>query len=82
MYIHDTLKLFGSRLSELRTEWQLHLAPHIPSRTLKTLARKAKTLNVELSDDIRRASRISPERRLTPEAIREACAYGLEQLIS
>ena len=30
LYIHDTLKLFGSRLPELRTEWKLHLSPQMP----------------------------------------------------
>ena len=82
LYIHDTLQLFGSRLPELRTEWQVHLAPQIPERRLKVLARSSRALYVELSDDIRRAARISTERRLSPAAVREACAYGLEQLFS
>ncbi len=34
---------------------------------------------VELTDDIRRAARIAPERGLSPEAIREASVFGLEQ---
>lgn len=81
LYVYDTLQMFGSRLPELRTEWRVHLAPQIPDRTLKTLAKGSRTLFLELSDDIRRAARISPERQLTPEAIREACAHGLEQLL-
>ncbi len=81
LYIYDTLQLFGSRLPELRTEWRVHLAPQIPDRTLKALTRGSRTPFLNLSDDIRRAARISPERQLTPEAIREACAHGLEQLL-
>lgn len=82
LYIYDTLQLFGSRLPELRTEWRIHLAPQIPDRTLKALVNSTRTLFLELSDDIRRAARISPERQLTPEAIRVACAHGLEQLLT
>ena len=82
LYIHDTLQLFGPRLPDMRTEWQVHLAPQIPDRTLKALTRSSRALFLDLSDDIRRAARISAERRLTPEAIREVCAYGVEQLLS
>lgn len=81
LYIYDTLQLFGPRLPELRTEWRVHIAPQIPDRTLKALVRSSRILFSELSDDIRRAARISPERQLTPEAFREACAHGLEQLL-
>ena len=81
LYIHDTLQLFGSRLSELRTEWHVHLAPQIPDRTLKALLRSSRALFLDVNDDIRRAARISVERGLSPRAIRETCAYGLEQLL-
>ena len=82
LYIHDTLQLFGPRLPDMRTEWHVHLAPQIPNRTLKALTRSSRALFLDLSDDIRRAARISAERKLTPEAIREVCAYGVEQLLS
>ena len=82
LYIYDTLQLFGSRLPELRIEWRVHLAPQIPDRTLKDLVKSSRTLFLDLSDDVRRAARISPERQLTPEAIREACAHGLGQLLA
>ena len=76
----NTLQRFGSRLAELRTEWRLHLAAEIPGRTLTGPNRSSRALFLELGDDIRRAARISAE-RLAPEAIREVCAYGLEQLL-
>ena len=82
LYIHDTLQLFGSRLPDLRTEWRVHLAPQIPDRTLNALTRTSRALFLNLTDDIRRAARISAERKLTPESIREVCAYGVEQLLS
>ena len=81
LYVHDTLQLFGSRLSELRSEWHSHLVPQISRRRLKALARSLPTLYAEVSDDIRRAARIAFERRLAPEAIREAFDIGLEQLL-
>ena len=46
LYIYDTLQLFGSQLPELRTEWRVHLAPQIPDRTLKALARSSRPLFV------------------------------------
>lgn len=82
LYVYDTLQLFGSQLHELRTEWRVHLAPQIPDRALKELVKSTRALFLEVSDDIRRAARISPERQLTPEAIRVACAHGLAQLLT
>lgn len=82
LYIHDTLQLFGARLSELRDEWQGYLVPQIPDRTLRALAKGWRAMCVEVSDDIRRSALISPERSLSPDAIRKSCAYGLEQLLS
>lgn len=82
LYIFDTLQLFGSRLPELRIEWRVHFAPQIPNRTLRDLVKSSRTLFLDLSDDLRRAARISTERQLTPEAIREACAHGLGQLLA
>lgn len=82
LYIHDTLQLFGSRLTELKDEWQVNLAPRIPARRRKALVESSRALFGEVNDDIRRAALISDERKLAPEAIREACSYGLEQLLS
>ncbi len=58
------------------------LARQIPARRLTALPESSRALFGELSDDIRRAALISDERKLSPEAIREACSYGLEQLLS
>lgn len=66
----------------MRTEWRVHIAPQIPDRTLKALTRTSQALFLNLTDDIRRAAQISAERNLTPESIREVCAYGVEQLLS
>ncbi len=82
LYIHDTLQLFGSRLAELRDEWQGNLVPQIPDRTLRALAKGWRAMCVEVSADIRRSALISPERKLSPDAIRKPCAYGLEQSLS
>jgi hypothetical protein len=44
------------------------------------LSKAAENLFGELSDDIRRAAEISPERALSPEEIREACHYGFDRV--
>ena len=82
LYIHDTLQLFGSRLAELKNEWQGSLAPQIPSGRQNKLVQSPQTLFGEVCDDIRRAALISDERKISPEAIREACSYGLKQLLA
>lgn len=80
LYIHDTLDLFGGQLAELRNEWQEKIAFRIPTRKQTALARVSQTVFDSTSDDIRRAAQISGERSLSPEAIRQACSYGLNKL--
>jgi hypothetical protein len=80
LYIHDTLELFGNALPELRRLWQEVLAPGLPARTAATVARASRDLFGEVTDDIRRASEIAADRRLTPETVRLVCSYGFEQV--
>jgi len=80
LYIHDTLELFGSALPELRRLWRDVLAPGLPPRTAGAVSRSSRELCGEITDDIRRASEIGADRRLTPETVRLVCAYGLDQV--
>jgi hypothetical protein len=80
LYMHDTLEVFGARLSELGTLWRNIVAPSLQLRAIRTLSRASEVLFGELSDDIRRAAEILPERVLSPEAIRAACHYGFTQV--
>lgn len=80
LYMHDTLEVFGARLPELRDLWRSDVAPRLSARASATVLKASERLFGALSDDIRRAARISTDRGLSPESIREACRYGFVQV--
>jgi hypothetical protein len=51
------------------------------TRQRSALVRAPQSIFGEVTDNIRRAARIAGPRIPSPEAIREACQYGLEQLM-
>ena len=73
LYMHDTLEVFGSRLPELRELWRASTVPQLHKRDASKISGSADVLFREIKDDIRRAAQIPVERRLTPNAVREAC---------
>ncbi len=81
LYIHDSLELFGGSLGELRRLWVDDVRPSMAAKT----ARKAETMAQELfagvTDTIREAARIPQDRRLAPENVQRACAYGLGEIL-
>jgi len=80
LYMHDTLEVFGARLPELQELWRSIEAPQLQPRSANIVSKASEDLFGELSDDTRRAAEISAERALPPEAIREACHYGFNQV--
>ena len=80
LYIHDTLETFGARIADLRTEWSHRIRPGIHSRSLRIIERAPETLFAAMSDPVRQASRIAQPRTVTPEAVRELCAFGLSRI--
>jgi hypothetical protein len=80
LYIHDTLETFGARLSDLHREWEEHVRPCLHERAVRRVERGATELFGEIDDPVRGAARIAEDRRITPEAIREACYFGLERV--
>ena len=80
LYMHDTLEVFGARLHELQELWRRIVAPQLRARNSRIVSKASEVLFDNLSDDIRRAAQISDQRRLSPEAIREACQYGFIQV--
>jgi Nucleotidyltransferase len=76
LYMHDTIEVFGARLTDLQALWQSTVAPRLHPRSSRLVAKASQVLFGNLSDDIRRAAEISAERALTPESIGEACRYG------
>jgi hypothetical protein len=81
LYIHDTLELFGASLDHLRALWVDDVRPPIPTQTVKTAVTIATELFREVTDTIRDAARIPQDRRLTPDRVRAACEYGLDQIV-
>jgi hypothetical protein len=81
LYMHDTLEVFGARLSELRDSWRSTVAPRLSASALSAVLKAPDRLFGALTDDIRRAARISTERALSPESIREACRFGFAQVL-
>lgn len=82
LYIHDTLETFGARLPELRREWKQHIRPRLHERNALRVETGVNALFGELSDSVREAARIAIDRRLSPEAIREVCHFGLTQVLA
>jgi hypothetical protein len=80
LYIHDTLELFGPALDELVPLWRERIRPALTSKQGETVRDTATKLFQGVSDVLREAARIPQDRRLSPEAIRSACAYGLGEL--
>jgi hypothetical protein len=77
LYLHDTLEVFGAGLPELQELWRRVVGPQLLPPNRKTVSKAGEHFFGELSDDVRRAAEISPERSLSPERIRQACRYGL-----
>jgi hypothetical protein len=81
LYIHDTLELFGGALGDLRTLWIDELRPTMPEKTAKRAETFATTVFAQVTDTIREAARIPPNRRLSPDVVRGTCEYGLSEML-
>ena len=51
------------------------------ARTAKRAEQAAHTLFQQVTDTIREAARIPQDRRLTAEALRAACGYGVDSVL-
>ena len=80
LYIHDTLEIFGARLGDLNREWHEQVRPRLHVSAVRAVERGANTLFGEINESVREAGQMAGTRRLTAEAIREACQFGLEQV--
>ena len=79
LYMHDTLEVFGSRLGDLRALWRERVRPEVHANQVRVVAKASGVLFGQLTDDVRRASRISGQ-RVSAEAIRQACQYGFREV--
>ena len=64
----------------LRSVWRDEVSPKMPARTARTAVAIANDLFENVTDVIRDAARIPPDRVLRPEDIRAASQYGIEEL--
>ena len=82
LYIHDTLQVFGARLEDLREEWDFRTRPQLSTKARKTAETAPAWLFGTVTDSIRVAATMAVGRRLAPESVHDACAYGLQQIMA
>jgi hypothetical protein len=82
LYIHDTLEVFGARLEELNHEWRTEVKPRIHPKSVRKIQRAATDLFGELNDTIRDAAQMTGARKLSAEAVRERCNFGLTRIFN
>ena len=82
LYIHDTLEVFGARLEDLNHTWTTEVKPHIHPNAVKKIQRAPADLFGEINDAIRDAAQMTGARKLSPEAVRERCNFGLAQIFN
>jgi hypothetical protein len=82
LYIHDTLEIFGARLEDLNRAWRNEVKPQIHPNAARKIQRAATDLFGELNDAIREAAQMTGARKLSAEAVRERCNFGLSRVFS
>lgn len=80
LYIHDTLEIFGERLEDMSREWDTKLKPRIHPKSVRKIERAATEIFGEVDDEIREAAQMAGFRKLSAEAVRERCNFGLKRI--
>jgi hypothetical protein len=79
-YIHDTLETFGGNLPAIREHWQTKVRTALHTKAARLVERTAEEYFREVNDSVREAARVATGRSLTPEMIREVCAFGWQKI--
>ena len=82
LYIHDTCELFGGALPTLNGLWTKTLAPTLSAKAARSVRQKADQAFASVTDVIREAVRIPPDRTISPERLRAFCAMALSQILA
>jgi hypothetical protein len=82
LYIHDTIQTFGDNLAAIREVWQTNVRPALHARAARMIEGAAQEYFREVDDTTREAARTATGRNLTPEMVRELCAFGWQQIFS
>ncbi len=80
LYIFDTIGLFGGFFGEFQSSWKNVIGPSLENLREKVVARNEATFS-RVTDDIRNASRIPQDRKLTPEEIQVTCQVAFEKIL-
>ena len=80
--IHDTLRLLGARIPELRAEWIEGVAPSLGKRRMRAALAAPPDVFGSITDDIRRAAGIVASNWLHPEPIRTTRRDRLSRLLA
>lgn len=68
-------------MDNLRILWIDQLRPTMPAKTAKRVETTARAVFGKVTDTIREAARIPQDRRLSPDVVRDACRYGLSEIL-
>lgn len=82
LYIHDTIETFGANLPAIQEQWQTNVRPALHANATRQVERAQEKYFREVDDTIREAALIAAGRNLTPEMVRELCAYGWQQIFA
>jgi hypothetical protein len=82
LYMHDTLEAFGPALPALKRVWNDDVRPNLTKKMARQVADRSRATFSTVTDDLREAARIPPDRRLSPERMQAFCELALEELLS
>lgn len=81
LYVHDTLELFGSQLSELTALWRNDVRDSLNEGWKATITKTISALFGKANDRIRDAAAIPQDRGLDPERMRLMCRAALQEIL-
>ncbi len=80
LYIHDTLEIFGASLGDIGVEWDAKIKPRMHPKSVRKIERATAELFGTVTDAIREAARMAGSRKLSAEAVRQRCNFGLRRI--
>lgn len=81
LYIHDTIELLGKGLGTMAGIWATSVKPTLPARTVREVNAISEDMFGAVSDTIRDAARLQPDRTLDPERIRASCRLAMSEIL-
>ncbi len=82
LYIHDTLELFGAQLVDLAGLWRDSIKKALTDKAVREIRATSRAQFDTVTDTIRDAARIVPNRALDPVRMQQLCRVGLDRLLA